>query len=133
MSRGGTREVSAWEAFGGTETFDRLVRRFYDGVRADEQLAPMYPPDDWEGAIWRLRTFLEQYWGGPTTYSEQRGHPRLRMRHAPYAVTPEAKDRWLAHMRTALDELELADDLDAMLWQYLERAAFSMVNTMEAP
>lgn len=133
MSRGDAREVSAWEAFGGTPTFDRLVRRFYEGVQADEQLAPMYPPDDWEGAIWRLRTFLEQYWGGPTTYSEQRGHPRLRMRHAPYAVTPDARDRWLAHMRTALDELELADDLDAMLWQYIERAAFSMVNTMEAP
>lgn|SRR5690625_160532 len=133
MRRSSAREVTAWEAFGGTETFDRLVRRFYDGVRNDEVLAPMYPDDDWDGAIWRLRTFLEQYWGGPTTYSEQRGHPRLRMRHAPYAITPEARDRWLQHMRTAVAELDLAEDLHQLLWQYLERAAFSLVNTMEAP
>ncbi|HLS48368.1 MAG TPA: globin [Actinomycetaceae bacterium] len=133
MRSSAAREVTAWEALGGTDTFDRLVRRFYDGVRNDDLLAPMYPEDDWEGAIWRLRTFLEQYWGGPTTYSEQRGHPRLRMRHAPYAVTPEARDRWLHHMRTALDELDLAEDLEQMLWQYLERAAFSLVNRMEAP
>lgn len=133
MRRSSAREVTAWEAFGGTETFDRLVRRFYDGVRNDEVLAPMYPDDDWDGAIWRLRTFLEQYWGGPTTYSEQRGHPRLRMRHAPYTITPEARDRWLQHMRTAVAELDLAEDLHQLLWQYLERAAFSLVNTMEAP
>jgi hemoglobin len=75
--------------------------------------------------------FLEQYWGGPTTYSEQRGHPRLRMRHAPFKVNPAARDRWLAHMRVAVDELDLAPAYEVVLWDYLERAAHSMVNTFE--
>ena len=75
--------------------------------------------------------FLEQYWGGPTTYSEQRGHPRLRMRHAPFRVNPEARDRWLTHMRAAVESLHLAPINESMLWDYLERAAWSMVNTIE--
>lgn len=120
-----------WAQVGGTQTFDRLVRAFYEGVRNDELLAPMYPDDDWEGAIWRLRTFLEQYWGGPTTYSEQRGHPRLRMRHQPYPVTPEAKDRWLLHMNAALDEVALAPLHDAVFRDYIERAAVSLANRFE--
>jgi hemoglobin len=127
------REVSPFEAMGGHATFARLVRRFYEGVRTDDVLAPMYPEEDFEGAVERLTLFLEQYWGGPTTYSETRGHPRLRMRHMPYAVTPLARDRWLAHMRTAVDELGLAPDLEQLLWTYLERAAYSMVNSMETP
>ncbi|MGO3833757.1 MAG: globin domain-containing protein, partial [Microbacteriaceae bacterium] len=69
-----------WQQVGGSATFERIVRRFYAGVKEDPVLAPMYPQDDWEGAIWRLQTFLEQYWGGPTTYQENRGHPRLRLR-----------------------------------------------------
>jgi hemoglobin len=119
---------SFWAAVGGRETFEKLVRAFYAGVREDQALWPMYPQDDLEGAIQRLTGFLEQYWGGPTTYSEQRGHPRLRMRHAAFAVTPLARDRWLAHMRTALDTLELSPLHEAMLWDYLERAAHAMVN-----
>jgi hemoglobin len=91
----------------------------------------MYPEGDLGPAAERLRMFLEQYWGGPTTYGEQRGHPRLRMRHAPFPVGPVARDRWLAHMRTALDGLGLAPLQHATLWDYLERAAHSMVNTME--
>jgi hemoglobin len=75
--------------------------------------------------------FLEQYWGGPGTYSAQRGHPRLRMRHAPFKVNPDARDRWLAHMRTAVDSLNLAPIHESQLWDYLERAAFSMINTFE--
>ena len=75
--------------------------------------------------------FLEQYWGGPTTYSEQRGHPRLRMRHAPFPVTPQLRDRWLHHMRAAIDSLTLAPHLERELWTYMERAAYSMVNTFE--
>ncbi|BDZ49970.1 globin [Frondihabitans sucicola] len=118
-----------WEQVGGRETFERLVRRFYEGVRADPVLWPMYPSDDLEGAIQRLTGFLEQYWGGPGTYSEQRGHPRLRMRHLPFAVTPDARDRWLGHMRTAVDSLELSPLDDATLWGYLDRAAHAMVNT----
>lgn len=122
---------TVWSQVGGTETFDRLVRAFYRGVREDDVLAPMYPQDDWEGAIWRLRTFLEQYWGGPTEYSDQRGHPRLRMRHNPFAVTPLAKERWLLHMHTALDEVALPPMHDAAFRDYVERAALAMVNRFE--
>ena len=120
-----------WAQVGGTDTFDRLVRAFYRGVREDELLAPMYPNEDWEGAIWRLRTFLEQYWGGPTTYSEQRGHPRLRMRHAPFPVTPEAREHWLAHMYAALDEVALPPMHDAAFRDYVDRAALAMVKRCE--
>jgi hemoglobin len=88
----------------------------------------MYPADDWEGAETRLRMFLEQYWGGPTTYSDNRGHPRLRMRHAPFAVDEKARDAWLTHMRDAVDSLELTPEQDATLWGYLEMAAYSMQN-----
>ncbi len=122
---------SFYAAIGGTETFRRLVDRFYAGVADDELLRPMYPEEDLGPAAERLRMFLEQYWGGPTTYGEQRGHPRLRLRHAPFAVGPVARDRWLAHMRTALDGLGLAPLQHATLWDYLERAAHSMVNTFE--
>jgi hemoglobin len=120
-----------YEQVGGHETFVRLVDLFYDGVAEDPVLRPMYPEEDLAGARERLRMFLEQYWGGPTTYSQQRGHPRLRMRHAPFRVNPEARDRWLAHMREAVESLGLAPILESMLWDYLERAAWSMVNTME--
>jgi hemoglobin len=126
-----TEMDSLFAALGGHETFARLVSRFYAGVRADEHLAPMYPQDDWEGSEERLRLFLEQYWGGPTTYSDTRGHPRLRMRHVRFAVTPDARDRWLTHMRVALDELGLAPEAERLLWDYLVRAADSMVNTPE--
>ena len=122
-----------YEAVGGHETFARLVETFYDGVAQDPVLRPMYPEEDLTGARERLTMFLEQYWGGPTTYSDQRGHPRLRMRHAPFAVTPDARDRWLAHMNFAVRSLELPAALEAELWEYLQRAAFSMVNRMEAP
>jgi len=119
---------SFWHQVGGRPTFERLVRRFYEGVRGDEVLWPMYPEDDLEGAVQRLTGFLEQYWGGPGTYSEERGHPRLRMRHLPFTVTPEARDHWLAHMRDAVDELGLSPLHEATLWDYLERAAHAMVN-----
>jgi truncated hemoglobin YjbI len=122
-----------YDHVGGHETFARLVERFYAGVSEDEVLRPMYPEEDLGPAADRLRMFLEQYWGGPTTYSEQRGHPRLRMRHAPFAVDHDARVRWLSHMRAAVDEL-VADGTietndEAALWDYLQRAALSMVNT----
>ena len=120
-----------WSEIGGRATFEKLVRDFYDGIKSDAVLLPLYPQDDLEGAIQRLTGFLEQYWGGPTTYSEQRGHPRLRMRHQPFKVNPDARDRWLAHMRVAVDHLELSPLHDATLWGYLERAAHAMVNTFE--
>ena len=120
-----------YDQVGGHETFRRLVDAFYRSVADDPVLRPMYPEQDLGPASDRLRMFLEQYWGGPTTYSEQRGHPRLRLRHQPFKVNPEARDRWLSHMRAALDELELPPLQDATLWSYLERAAHAMVNTFE--
>ncbi|MET0161564.1 MAG: globin [Microbacteriaceae bacterium] len=132
MGEGGDSVQSTfWSQVGGRPTFEKLVRRFYEEVRADEVLWPMYPEDDLEGAIQRLTGFLEQYWGGPTTYSQERGHPRLRMRHMPFRVNPEARDRWLRCMRPAVDELRLAPLHEAELWDYLERAAHAMVNTFE--
>ena len=118
-----------YEAVGGHSTFVKLVDVFYDGVAEDPLMRPMYPEEDLGPAKQRLLLFLEQYWGGPRTYSEQRGHPRLRMRHMPYAVSPAARDAWLRHMRTAVDALELAPLHEATLWDYLERAAHSMVNS----
>jgi hemoglobin len=124
-------DATFWEQIGGRPTFEKLVRGFYDGVRSDPELRAMYPEEDLEGAIQRLTGFLEQYWGGPGTYSEQRGHPRLRMRHAAFTVNPDARDRWLRHMRAGLDDLHLPPLQDATLWDYLERAAHAMVNTFE--
>ena len=94
-----------YEEIGGFETFRRIVARFYEGVAEDPVLRPMYPEEDLGPAEERFLLFLVQYWGGPTTYSESRGHPRLRMRHAPFAVTPEAKEHWLMHFRAGLDEV----------------------------
>ena len=131
MRMGGVRDDSFYAAVGGHETFVRLVDEFYRGVAADPVLQPMYPEEDLGPAAERLTLFLEQYWGGPTTYSEQRGHPRLRMRHAPYKVNPDARDRWLRHMRTAVDSLDLAPLHRGQLWDYLEREAHSMLNTFE--
>jgi len=120
-----------YDQVGGHDTFQRLVDAFYRGVAADPLLRPMYPEEDLGPASDRLRMFLEQYWGGPTTYGELRGHPRLRQRHMPFKVNPDARDHWLGHMRTALDELQLPPLQDATLWAYLERAAYAMVNTFE--
>ena len=132
MSEGGEAAGgNFWVKVGGRPTFERLVREFYVGVAADPVLRPMYPDEDLEGAIQRLIGFLEQYWGGPGTYSEERGHPRLRMRHQPFKVNPDARDRWLLHMRAAVDSLELSPLDDATLWSYLERAAHAMVNTFD--
>lgn len=118
-----------YEAVGGSEAFDRLVKAFYEGVADDPLLRPMYPEEDLGPAADRLRMFLEQYWGGPRTYSELRGHPRLRMRHAPFTIGPAERDAWLHHMRRAMDSLDLPEDLDAIFWDYLERAAHFMVNS----
>jgi hemoglobin len=122
------RSPSFYEAAGGEETFTRLVRRFYEEVAADPVLRPVYPARDLRPAEEHLRLFLMQYWGGPRTYHEVRGHPRLRMRHAPFRIGPAERDLWLRHMRTALDELHLAPELDSQLWDYLVMAAHSLVN-----
>ena len=123
--------LSFYDEVGGHDTFVRLVDAFYRGVAEDEVLRPMYPEEDLGPAQERLTLFLEQYWGGPTAYSEERGHPRLRMRHAPFPVTPDAKERWLRHMHAALDEAELPPMHDTAFRDYIERAALAMVNRFE--
>jgi len=120
-----------YDLVGGEPTFRKLVDEFYAGVATDPVLRPLYPGDDLGPAAERLRLFLMQYWGGPNTYSEQRGHPRLRMRHAPFRVGPRERDAWLAQMRRAVDSLALPGEQHATLWEYLERAALFMVNTFE--
>ena len=126
-----SQEVSFYDAVGGEDTFRRLVDEFYAGVADDPVLRPLYPEADLGPAADRLRMFLVQYWGGPGTYSQQRGHPRLRMRHAPFRVGVTERDAWLGHMRKAVDSLGLPPDQERTLWEYLERAAFFMVNTLE--
>ncbi|WP_022908674.1 globin [Aestuariimicrobium kwangyangense] len=120
-----------YEAMGGRETFQRLVHLFYQGVAGDELLRPMYPEEDLGPAEDRLRMFLEQYWGGPSDYHEQRGHPRLRIRHAQFRVTQAAAERWLVHMLGAVDQLDLAPEYDAAMREYLTRAAQFLVNTTD--
>jgi hemoglobin len=117
-----------YDAIGGAPTFQALVSRFYAGVATDPVLRPLYPEQDLTGAEDRLRMFLEQYWGGPRTYSETRGHPRLRMRHVPFAIGERERLAWLQHMRAALESLELAEEQEQIFWNYLESAAFSLQN-----
>ena len=124
--------ASFFDAVGGEETFTRLVHRFYQGVAADPVLRAVYPEEDLGPAEERLRLFLIQYWGGPSTYHELRGHPRLRMRHVPFRIGETERDAWLAHMRTALDELALPEALDGQFWDYLVMAAHSLVNQAPA-
>ena len=121
---------SFYDAVGGEETFTRLVHRFYQEVAADPVLRPVYPAKDLGPAEEHLRLFLMQYWGVPTTYNELRGHPRLRMRHVRFRIGETERDLWLKHMRTALDELNLDEALDAQLWDYLVMAAHSLVNAV---
>ncbi|MFT2816054.1 globin [Leifsonia sp. A12D58] len=122
---------SFYEQVGGRPFFEQLVSRFYEGVAGDPVLKPMYPEEDLGPAAERFTMFLEQYWGGPGTYSEQRGHPRLRMRHQPFKVNPDARDRWLLHMKNALDTMELPPLQRDQLWDYLDRAAHAMLNTFD--
>jgi hemoglobin len=122
---------SLFDLAGGMPFFEALVGRFYEGVADDPVLRPLYPEADLAGARHRLTLFLAQYWGGPTTYSERRGHPRLRMRHAPFAVTQKAKDHWLRHFRAALDEADLTPEQHAQFWDYVTHAAQFMVNALE--
>lgn len=122
-------EPSFYDSVGGHATFVALVDRFYEGVAGDPELRALYPEEDLAPAARRLTMFLEQYWGGPHTYSNERGHPRLGMRHAPYAVTPAQRERWLLHMREAVRSLDLEPVAAQTLWYYLVRAAYFLVNT----
>ena len=120
-----------YEEIGGFETFRTIVHGFYEGVATDEVLRPLYPEEDLGPAEERFLLFLVQYWGGPTTYSDSRGHPRLRMRHAPFKVDPLAKDRWLLHFRAGLDAADLTPEQDQKFWDYVTHAAQFMVNSFD--
>ena len=122
------QQTTFYDAVGGAPTFERLVAAFYRGVAQDEPLRALYPEADLAAAERRLRMFLEQYFGGPRTYSEERGHPRLRMRHVPYAVTLDMRDRWLRHMLDALESLDLPDAHAEAMREYFVRAADMLVN-----
>lgn len=126
-----TEPTTFFDAVGGEATFRRIVDAFYAGIPDDPVLGPLYPPEELDAARERLTLFLMQYWGGPRTYSELRGHPRLRMRHAPFAIGTAERDAWLARMRAALDEAGLAPEHDEQLWRYLVFAAESMRNVAE--
>lgn len=112
----------------GEAGFDRLVACFYAQVPGDAILGPMYPADDMEGARERLRDFLIQRFGGPTKYSDTRGHPRLRMRHAPFPIDEAAVDRWLMLMKNALTEAQIAPEVRQILWPYFVQTATFMRN-----
>ena len=119
---------SFYEQVGGEKFFSNLVSQFYAHVATDPILRPMYPDSDLNAAADRLQIFLAQYWGGPTTYQETRGHPRLRIRHAGFHINTAARDAWLNSMRTVLDGIEMDETLRGQLWSYFEMAAQSMVN-----
>jgi hemoglobin len=128
---GETAGGNFYEKVGGKETFKKIANKFYEGVASDPVLRPMYPEEDLKPAAERLQLFLEQYWGGPSEYQELRGHPRLRMRHMPFKINPEAREHWLMHMRSAVESISLPPLLEAELWAYLDRAATAMLNTFE--
>ena len=118
-----------YDAIGGETVFRGIVARFFAQVPTDEVLRTVYPQDDLDGAEERLALFLMQYWGGPTTYSDERGHPRLRMRHAPFRIGPAERDAWLGAMRVAIDAAGLAAPHREQLWEYLQSTANHMINS----
>ena len=127
------RAMTFFEAVGGEPTFRRLVAGFYRRVATDPVLRPLYPSEDLSGAEERLRLFLMQYWGGPHTYNERRGHPALRMRHHPFAIGPAERDAWIAHMTASVGDLHLPPELAAPLLEYLTTAATALANRPGQP
>lgn len=120
-----------YDAVGGAEFFSDLVDGFYEGVETDPVLRPMYPEGDLTDARRHLALFFMQYWGGPKTYQEERGHPRLRMRHAEFVIDSDARDRWVTHMKTSLDRMEVEPGLREELWSYLVSAAEFLINASD--
>jgi hemoglobin len=123
--------ANVFEAAGGERTFRLLVRHFYAGVVSDPVLRTVYPEEDLSGATERLTLFLIQYWGGPNTYSQQRGHPRLRLRHQPFAIGQRERDAWLGHMKSAVDSLEVTPGVRKAFLDYFETASTAMINAGE--
>lgn len=122
-------EQSLFDAVGGEAFFVKLVDGFYAGIETDEVLRPMYVDQDLTESRRHLTLFLQQYWGGPSIYQAERGHPRLRMRHMPFVIDDDARDRWIYHMHASLSQIEIDDALRDQLWTYLVSAAHSLVNT----
>ena len=122
-------ERTLFELVGGEEFFVKLVDGFYQGIETDEVLSVMYQGHDLVQARRHLALFLQQYWGGPTIYQSERGHPRLRMRHMPFVIDPDARDRWLDHMQASLEQLKMPLNAREELWNYLVAAANSLVNS----
>lgn len=120
-----TTSENFYDSVGGEETFSLIVHRFYEQVPNDDILGPMYPPDDFEGAEQRLKMFLSQYWGGPKDYQEQRGHPRLRMRHVNYPIGVTAAERWLQLMSNALDGVDLTAEQREAIWEHMVRGRYA--------
>ncbi len=124
--------VTLYEAVGGMPFFEALVDRFYEGVAADPALLRLYPePDELAPARHKLTLFLAQYWGGPTTYNEERGHPALRMRHGPFAIGSAERDLWLLHMRSAVDAMDPPSGIAQALLDYFSVAADSLRNRLD--
>jgi hemoglobin len=122
-------EVTLYDAVGGMPFFEELVDRFYDGVRDDPVLLSLYPhPEELGPARHKLALFLAQYWGGPSIYHEERGHPALRMRHAPFAIGADERDRWLMHMRAAVSAMDPPPEIAMALLDYFDLAADSLRN-----
>ena len=125
------QEQTLFDAVGGEPFFIRLVRGFYDQVKEDDLIGPMYPDQDWEGAENRLRWFLVQYWGGPREYQEKRGNPMLRKRHFPFAIGEPEADRWLELMGKSMEQFdddELPEPYRAQMWNHMQRVAYMMIN-----
>lgn len=124
---------SVYDLAGGEETFRLLVKRFYARVAEDQLLRAVYPEEDLSGATERLTLFLIQYWGGPATYSEKRGHPRLRLRHQPFAIGQPERDAWLGHMTAAVQSLDLSPEVRKALLDYFETTSTAMINRPSQP
>ena len=134
MTEANAGRLTLYDAVGGMPFFERLVDHFYGGVAEDEVLLRLYPePDDLSGARHRLTLFLAQYWGGPTTYNDERGHPMLRMRHLPFHIGPAERDRWLTHMRAAVNAVSPTPEIAAVLIDYFEPAAEHLRNDTGLP
>lgn len=125
--------MNVYKAAGGSETFKTLVERFYAGVATDPVLRPLYPEEDLSSATERLTLFLIQYWGGPSTYSARRGHPRLRLRHQPFAIGQAERDAWMAHMTAAVESLDLSQEVRKELLDYFETTSTAMINQQSRP
>jgi hemoglobin len=120
--------MTVYEAVGGSETFKTLVERFYAAVESDPLLRPLYPEENLSSATERLTLFLIQYWGGPDTYSARRGHPRLRLRHQPFAIGQAERDAWFKHMTAAVNSLDLTPDVQKELLDYFDATSTAMIN-----